>query len=115
MLRAYAKELLRKNRDSTIKIEVGRNGDGKCVFKNLQICLGPLKRGFLEGCRRILSINGCFLQGPWNGQLLAAVGRDENNQMYPIAWGVAQREDKETWLWFMQFLVDDLKIEDGHG
>jgi len=35
MLRAYAKELLRKNRDSTIKIEVGRNGDGKCVFKNL--------------------------------------------------------------------------------
>ena len=69
----------------------------------------------LEGCRRILSINGCFLKGPWNGQLLATVGRDANNQMYPVAWGVAQREDKETWLWFMQFLVNDLEIENGHG
>ena len=69
MVRAYAKELIRKNRDSTVKIEVGRNGDGKCVFKNLYICLGHLKRGFLEGCRRILSIDGCFLKGPWNGQL----------------------------------------------
>jgi len=30
----------------------------------------------------------------WLG--LTAVGRDANNQMYPIAWAVAQKEDKET-------------------
>ena len=115
MIRTYANELLSKNRNSTVKIAVENNGDGKSVFKRLYICLGALKRGFLEGCRRVLSIDGCFLKGPWNGQVLAAVGRDANNQMYPVAWGVAQREDAETWLWFMQFLVSDLEMEDGHG
>ncbi|KAJ8436505.1 hypothetical protein Cgig2_003203 [Carnegiea gigantea] len=104
MIRAYANELLSKNEDSMIKIAVENNGDGNCVFKSLYICLGPLKRGFLEGCRKVLSIDGCFLKGPWNAQILAAVGRDANNQMYPVAWGVTQGEDKETWLWFMQFL-----------
>ena len=69
----------------------------------------------MGGCRRILSINGCFLKDPWNGQLLDTIGHDANNQVYPIAWGVPQREDKGTWVWFMQSLVNHLEIEDGHG
>jgi len=35
--------------------------------------------------------------------------------MYPVAWGVAQRERRETWEWFTQFMQDDLEIGDGHG
>ena len=34
-----------------------------------------------------------FLKGLMKGQSLVAVGRDENNQMFPIAWLVV---DKET-------------------
>jgi len=66
MIGAYANELLSKNKDM-IKIEVEDNGDGNCVFKSLYICLGPLKRGFIEGCRKVLSIDGCLLKRSWNG------------------------------------------------
>ena len=66
MIKAYANELLSKNKDSTVKIVVENNGYDNCVFKSLYLCLGSLKRGFLEGCRRVLSIDECLLKGPWN-------------------------------------------------
>ncbi|GJU53283.1 hypothetical protein Tco_1226997 [Tanacetum coccineum] len=49
------------------------------------------------------------------GQLLSAVGRDGNNQVYPIAWAVVDVENKENWMWFMQCLIDDLGIAYGEG
>ena len=88
MIGAYANELLSKNKDFTIKIAVENKCNGNCLFKSLYICVGPLKRGFLERCRKVLNIDRCFLKGPWNGYVLAVVGRDANNQMYPVAWGV---------------------------
>nr|GLL33706.1 cell division cycle protein 27 homolog B isoform X2 [Ipomoea trifida] len=48
-----------------------------------------MKRGFLDGCGPIIGLDGCFLKGVMKGELLAAVGRDLNNQMYPIAWTVS--------------------------
>jgi len=61
LIRAYVNELLKKNIGSTIKIEVQIE---KYIFKSIYICLGALKREFLDGCRRVLSLDGCFLKGP---------------------------------------------------
>jgi len=44
MIRAYANELLHKNKDSTIRITVKNNGDGNCVFKSLYICLVQMSK-----------------------------------------------------------------------
>ena len=44
-------------------------------------CLGPLKEGFKKGCRPFIGLDGCFLKGPFPGQLLCAVGIDANNGM----------------------------------
>ncbi|KAJ9541645.1 hypothetical protein OSB04_028151 [Centaurea solstitialis] len=49
------------------------------------------------------------------GQLLAAVGRDANNQIYPLAWAVVAVENKETWKWFVDLLVDDIQMGIRHG
>jgi len=111
----YANELMSKNPLSTVKIKVDTNENGESIFNSMYICVSSLKKGFLEGCRRVLCIDACFLKGPWNGQVLAAVGRDANNQMYPVAWGVAQQESRETWTWFLQFLHEDLEMSEGHG
>jgi len=54
-----------------------------------------LKSGFLDGCRRVISLDACFLKGPWNSQVFVTIGRDANNKMYPIAWGVAKSEKKK--------------------
>lgn len=110
LLNRYAEEIKRTNPMNTIKFKLN-NG----VFKSLYVCFNAIKKGFLAGCRPFFGIDGCFLKGPFGGQLLVAVGRDGNNQMFPIAWACVEVEDTETWSWFLQLLADDLGTSDGHG
>ncbi|GKA53875.1 calcium/proton exchanger [Tanacetum coccineum] len=44
-----------------------------------------------------------------------AMGRDANNQMYPIAWAVVRVENADNWGWFLHLLHDDLSLNDGNG
>ena len=43
------------------------------------------------------------------------MGRDGNNQMFPIAWVVVHTESIETWSWFIDQLSVDLNIGEGLG
>jgi hypothetical protein len=43
-------------------------------FHKLYLSLAAMKKGFLEGCRPIVGLDGCFLKGPYKGTLLAARG-----------------------------------------
>ena len=69
--------------------------------------------GWLAGCRPIIGIDDCFLKGVCKGQLLVAVGKDADEQMFPIAWGVIDKETKRNWAWFLQWLVKELDLGDG--
>ncbi|MCD9639808.1 hypothetical protein HAX54_024551, partial [Datura stramonium] len=42
--------------------------------------------------RRCIGLDGYFLNGVTNGQLLIVVAKEENNQMFPIAWAVVEYE-----------------------
>jgi len=44
------------------------------------------------------------------GELLSAVGRDANNQIYPIAWVVVEYDNKG---WFLGHLQKDINIHIG--
>ncbi|KAK6791841.1 hypothetical protein RDI58_010922 [Solanum bulbocastanum] len=57
----------------------------KNLFVYFYVCLDALKKGWKEGCKRIIGFDGCFLKGACKGELLVAVGRNGNNQMFPIA------------------------------
>ncbi|KAL4346616.1 hypothetical protein GQ457_17G004420 [Hibiscus cannabinus] len=75
-----------------------------------------LKENFKEGCRPIIGLDGCFLKGLIKGQLLTAVARDGNDQMFPIAWAVISgQEDTYNWKWFLELLMNDLDIVDEIG
>ncbi|GJR40745.1 mutator type transposase [Tanacetum coccineum] len=50
------------------------------------------------------------LLGPYPGQILTAVGVDPNNGIYPLAYAVVEGETKESWLWFLDCLGDDLEL-----
>jgi hypothetical protein len=57
------------------------------------------------------------LKGPHKGHLLAAISRDANNQMYPVAFAVVEAEVKDSWTWFLEALLSDLGAppqRDGH-
>lgn len=45
-------------------------------------------------------------------QLLAAIGLDPNHNIYPIAYAIMKKENRELWAWFLQHLKLDLEIND---
>ncbi|MBA0645735.1 hypothetical protein Goklo_013796 [Gossypium klotzschianum] len=75
-----------KNPRSTIKMAVDRvTPESPPHFKRFYVFFEALKRGWKEGCRPMLDLDGCFLKGLFKGELLAVVGKDGNNQIYLVA------------------------------
>jgi len=91
----YALELKRSNPRTSVHIALDPEEEDH-VFQRIYICFDACRRGFLDGCWRVLGLDGCFLKGPMKGELLSAVGRDANNQIYPIAWAVVEYENKDS-------------------
>ncbi len=82
----YANALRLANPGSTVVIKVMDESVGCTpVFQRMYVCLAVVKKGFLEGCRPFVGLDGCFLKGVVKGQLLTAVGKDGSNQMYLLA------------------------------
>ena len=112
----YCETLRQTNSGSCIVMKVDKpNQDLPPKFRRLYVSLVAMKRGFLEGCRPIIGVDECSLKGPFKGQLLSAVGRDENNNMYPIAFAIVEAEVKDNWVWFLETLVSDLGIHARHA
>ncbi|KAK4386174.1 hypothetical protein Sango_2488000 [Sesamum angolense] len=55
-----------------------------------------------------LGFDGCHLKGPIGGVLLAAIGLDGNNGLFPIAFAIAESECKESWGFFFENLSNML-------
>jgi hypothetical protein len=121
-LHDYCNEVIKSNPFSTVKLTVQNTevvvGQDIIVedyvdrpmlpsFQRLYMCLDGCKKSFLK-CRPIIGLDGCFLKGYYGGQILAAVGRDPNDQMLPIALAVVEGETKDSWAWFLDLLVNDL-------
>ncbi|GKA87972.1 receptor-like cytoplasmic kinase 176, partial [Tanacetum coccineum] len=113
LLRDYVNELQRCNPDTTVKIYVyGKEDSEKTtrMFMRIYICLGALKRGFKEGGRELLGLDGAFMRGQYPGQMLTTVGVDANNGIYPIAYGIVESENQYFWTWFLTCLADDFDL-----
>ncbi|KAL4319548.1 hypothetical protein GQ457_18G007380 [Hibiscus cannabinus] len=110
----YANALRRADTDGTIDLLVERpTPNHRPRFRRFYVCFSAMKRGFRECCRPFVSLDGCFLKGMLEGALLVAVGRDANNQMYPIAWALVESETKYSWGWFVENLRTDLHMMNG--
>ncbi|KAH1033541.1 hypothetical protein J1N35_045715 [Gossypium stocksii] len=88
-------------------IERARKAQYEKIYEYL---LEACKDGYRAGCRRIVGLDGCFLKGYYGGYLLAAVGIDANNGIYPLAYAAIESENQVSWLWFLELLAIDLEI-----
>ena len=102
----YGNEIRRSNPGSSFFLAL----DDKAGFNKAYMCLDACKRGFLQGCRPVIFIDGCHIKTRYRGQLLVAVGIDPNNCIFPIAIGVVEVEDMPNWVWFLERLKRDLGI-----
>lgn len=85
------------------------------VFQRLFTCFEGLQKGWKDGCRKVICVDAAFLKTFLGGQILAAVGRDGNEQMFPIAWAVVEGENNTSWEWFFNHLKVCLNLGDGAG
>ncbi|GKV34268.1 hypothetical protein SLEP1_g42652 [Rubroshorea leprosula] len=115
LLRRYGEHMLVTNPGSTCVIGTDTDGSTLYQFKRMYMCFDGCKRGWKAGCRRIIGVDGCFLKGVCKGILLTTVGRDGNNQMFPLAWAIVDIENRENWEWFMDLLRIDIECGDGVG
>ncbi|GJT49366.1 mutator type transposase [Tanacetum coccineum] len=88
MLKDYVLGLQESNPNTTVKIHV----QSKQIMRDL------------------LGLDGAFMKGPYPGQLLTAVSVDPNNGIYPLAYGLVETENTESWTWFLTQLGDDLDL-----
>ncbi|RYR13129.1 hypothetical protein Ahy_B04g070283 isoform D [Arachis hypogaea] len=108
-LRDYCAEILRTNLRSKLSIIVDRPLlTHQPRFMRMYMCLDSVKQGFLAGCRPIIGVDGCHLKGDHGQQLLIAVGRDPNDNYFPIAVAAVEAETKDSWGWFLDLLLDDI-------
>lgn len=108
----YAEELRQTNPGTTVEVLPEEHSS---MFGKFYVCFAALKQGWRTGCRPILGLDGCFLKTFCRGELLIAVGRDANNQRFPVAWAIVKSETKANWIWFLQHLQEDLGINNGNG
>jgi hypothetical protein len=112
LLWKYAEELRRASRGNTCKINVERTL--LCPqprFSSFYFCFEGCKKGFLSSCRPFIGVDGCHLKTKYGGILLIAVGRDANDQYFPLGFGVVENETKDSWRWFLTLLLEDIGSE----
>ncbi|XP_058751316.1 uncharacterized protein LOC131624382 [Vicia villosa] len=108
-LRRYATELHRVNPGNTVSITVNIPSPSiQPRFGSFYFCFDGCRKGFTNGCKPFVGVDRCHLKTKYGGQLLIAVGRDPNDQYFPLAFGVVETETKETWKWFIDLLMGDI-------
>ncbi|KAA8541318.1 hypothetical protein F0562_025281 [Nyssa sinensis] len=98
MLPMNASEIRRTNPNNLVKIECQRPSLlMNPLFKRIFTAIEALFKGFKTGCRPFIGIDGCYLKGPYGGVFLAAVSLDGNNGLFPIAVGVVESVNRDSW------------------
>lgn len=86
-----------------------------CRFQMMYISFAAMRNGFRDGCRPVILLDACFLKRVYKGQLMAAIGRNANNNMYQIFIAVVEVETKDSWIWFLEALLVNLGHSGPHG
>ncbi|MQM05290.1 hypothetical protein Taro_038098 [Colocasia esculenta] len=74
-------------------------------FKRYFICFQTSAYGFEVGCRPMLFLDGTHIkQHRVQGVILAASVLNSNNELFIIAYSIADSETYDNWVWFLQNL-----------
>ena len=104
----YAASINKWNPGSSSYVKVDLGDPEKPLFERLYVCFEACKKGFREGCKPIIGLDGCHLKGAYTGQVLVVVAKDGNNNIFPVAYAVVEAERKDTWGWFLDVLMRDV-------
>ncbi|KAJ0972417.1 hypothetical protein J5N97_020376 [Dioscorea zingiberensis] len=109
---SFKEELVRRNHGTIVKLDKFQQDDG-WHFRRIFISISTCSIGFLTGCRLFLGLDGCHLKGKFKGVMLTATAIDGANRLFPVAYGVAESENIESWSWFLNGLYEAIGMPNG--
>nr|GMC87687.1 Protein FAR1-RELATED SEQUENCE like [Ipomoea batatas] len=107
LLPAYC-EQLRKANPGTVADVCTAGADNR--FQQLFISFNASLCGFLNGCLPIIGLGGFLLKSKYLGTLLSATSFDAEGGLFPLAFGVVDVENDESWMWFLSRLQKALEM-----
>ena len=66
-------------------------------------------KGIFFSIRPVIAVGGTFLKGKYKGTIFIATCKDDNNQIYPLAFDVGDSKNDISWLWFFTKLRESIK------
>ncbi|PHU08519.1 hypothetical protein BC332_20379 [Capsicum chinense] len=94
-------EKIRETNPGSVAIVVAKEDSS---FHRLFISFHASISGFRQGCRPLLFLDSTVLYAKYQGTLLAAVGVDGNDGVFPLAFAVVDEETNDNWHWFLSEL-----------
>ncbi|XP_033146849.1 uncharacterized protein LOC103848898 [Brassica rapa] len=107
-LPSYLHKIRMANPGTLARLEVDANNR----FKYLFLAFSASITGF-PFMRKVVVVDGTFLQGKYKGTLLIATSQDGNFQIFPIAFAVVDTENDESWTWFFRQLSRVIPDDEG--
>ncbi|KAL0370459.1 UNVERIFIED_CONTAM: hypothetical protein Sangu_0364000 [Sesamum angustifolium] len=101
LLPQYCNQVRRTNPGSMASVCVNPLDNS---FQRLFISYQASIYGFLNACRPLIGLDRSFLKNKYLGTLLFATGFDGDGALFPLAFGVVDEENDETWMWFLSEL-----------
>nr|XP_016506833.1 PREDICTED: uncharacterized protein LOC107824553 [Nicotiana tabacum] len=63
-------------------------------------------------CRSVIAIDATFLKSKYRGVLMISVSKDANNQIFPLAFGIAEFENNNSYEWYFSELHNVIASRD---
>ncbi|KAI4349431.1 hypothetical protein L6164_010020 [Bauhinia variegata] len=101
LLPQYCDQIKRSNPGSIAVVYV--NPYDNC-FQRLFISFQASIFGFLNACRPLIGLDRVPLKGKYLGTMLLATSFDGDGGLYPLAFGVFNKETDDNWMWFLSEL-----------
>lgn len=101
LLPQYCNQVRRTNPGSMASVCVNPTDNS---FQRLFISYQASIYGFLNACRPLIGLDRTVLKNKYLGTLLFATSFDGDGALFPLAFGVVDEENDETWMWFLSEL-----------
>lgn len=107
LLPSYCEQIKKTNPGSVAEVFTA-GADNR--FHRLFVSFYASIYGFLNGCLPIVGLGAIQLKSKYLGTLLSATSFDADCGLFPLAFGVVDSENDESWMWFLSELHKALEV-----
>ncbi|KAF5202913.1 Mudr family transposase [Thalictrum thalictroides] len=101
LLPAYCEQIMNTNPGSIAQVFTTGTD---CRFQRLFVSFYASIYGFINGCLPLIGLGATQLKSKYLGTLLSATSFDADGELFPLAFGIVDVENDESWMWFLSEL-----------